>query len=304
MMAAERIEKVEDIAELGRKYGVRDDGTYWIFRAERTEQDLKSSLEEAFELYGVSKRDDKRKYEIEIVRAFQRKASLYLEHEPDKDDVLEWLALLRHWGGAARITDWTYSFYIAVYFALAENSKGRIWAFNAAHANKTEVIMKKIETHGDGDRVNKLTGEFEKKADVLGILREGDKLNDLAICCYCLSRDVKPVRFVYAVNPFRMNKRLTIQQGLFLMPGDITCSFSQNIDGNLDGDIMKNDILKEIVVAPAQDSGNNMLKELKYMNISQEVLFPDLGGFARSLKERLAYPEVFAHDRKPTIDGS
>jgi len=300
----ESMKKLEDINKLAQKYRVRDKNNYWIFRAERIEQNLKSSIEEAFELYGVEKPDDKRKYEREIIRSFQRKASLYLEHEPDKDDIFEWLALLRHWGGAARITDWTYSFYVAVYFALAENGKGRIWALNAVHANKPEVIIEKIKKDGDSSRLTELRQKCKKKADLLGIRAQGDKLEDLALACYCLSKDVKPVRFVYAVNPFRMNRRLTIQQGLFLMPGDITHSFVDNMDGNLDGRIVRTDILKEIAVEPTQDNRNNMLKLLKDMNISQEVLFPDLGGFARSLKERFAYPEVFAYERKHSIDGS
>ena len=38
-----------------------------------------------------------------------------------------------------------------------------------------------------------------------------------------------PKRLVCAVNPWRLNEMLTIQQGLFPFPGDIRRSFMDNI---------------------------------------------------------------------------
>jgi hypothetical protein len=49
---------------------------------------LETKLERAFEDFGVPQ-DKKRQYEMEMIREFQRKAGLYLDSEPDKDDVLE-----------------------------------------------------------------------------------------------------------------------------------------------------------------------------------------------------------------------
>ncbi len=58
----------------------------------------------------------------DILREFQHKTGLYLERKPDKDDVLDGLALMRHYGAPTRPTDWTYSFSVA---ALKPSKKER-----------------------------------------------------------------------------------------------------------------------------------------------------------------------------------
>jgi len=117
----------------------------WIFRAESSEANLRTSLEKAVNDYAVP--DDKRpEYEMNIIRKFQRKASLYIEHEPHKDDVLEWLALMRHHGAATRLMDWTYSFFIAVYFALAQRPEGGIvWALNVGNIFEPDPVIEKVK---------------------------------------------------------------------------------------------------------------------------------------------------------------
>ena len=39
----------------------------------------------------------------------------------------------------------------------------------------------------------------------------------------------KPLKFVYPVNPVRLNQRLIIQQGVFLCPADVKVSFEENL---------------------------------------------------------------------------
>ena len=59
----------------------------WVFRAAKSKQNLETGLQEKFKLNGVRK-EDKVKREKELIRAFQRKAALYLEREPDKYKVM------------------------------------------------------------------------------------------------------------------------------------------------------------------------------------------------------------------------
>lgn len=262
----------------------------WIFRGDRTEEDsraLQTKLEKSFNDYNVDM-EKREEYEKRLIRLFQRKAALYLDHEPDKDDMLEWLAVMQHYGATTRLMDWTYSFYIAVYFALAENEEGGVvWAFDASSANDPMKIESKIPKVS---RFNKLVMKFEQRDDVLGIRGKGDKLKDLAIICYLMEN---PFPLVYAVNPFRLNERLTVQQGLFLLPGDIRKSFKENLRNHFENKIGKlKENLHRIEIKPEPRDRNNILRKLRDMNITNEALFPGLGGFAKSVGEYLAYPEI------------
>lgn len=271
-----------------------DKENHWIFRGEKKfkkdeeQKYLCTSLEKAFKDYGICDKNKKVEYEKRIIRKFQRKAALYIEGgEPDKDDILEWLALMRHHGAPARLMDWNYSFYIAIYFALAENTGGGVvWALNAAKINKIKKVKQKIKKKDKNDEFNKLRRKIIKRMnDILEIRSEGDKLDDLAITCYLMEN---PFPLVYAVNPFRLNKRLTIQHGLFLLTGDVREPFKENLKSCFKNN---NDIHK-ITIECDKKKRNEILRHLKNMNINNEVLFPGLDGFAKSTGELLAYPEA------------
>lgn len=277
------IEKLEQ--QYFQKSG--DDTSCGPQKDNENEEYLDTHLEKAFRLNGV-KDEDKRKSERELIRTFQRKAALYLEREPDKDDILEWLAIMRHHGAQTRLLDWVYSFYIAVYFALAENKEGIVWALDASTINTPKPIKEKIENRGTCQRYKDLEKYFQEKSDILGIRKEGDKLVDSAIASYLIDEQSFPC--VYPVNPFRLNKRLSVQQGLFLMPGDIKKSFKENLIATF-GDFKKTQkYLWRVKIVPRTEDRNEILKKLKDMNISNEALFPGLDGFARSVGEGLAYP--------------
>ena len=255
-------------------------------QGQNEEEYLETHLEKAFRLCGV-RDEDKIGRERELIRTFQRKAALYLDHEPDKDDILEWLAIMRHHGAPTRLLDWGYSFYIAVYFALSENNGGIVWALDVSTINTPKPIEEKIGNTKCHQRYEDFKGYFQEKSDKLGIRKEGDKLIDLAIACYFMEH---PFPCVYPVNPFRLNKRLSVQQGLFLMTGDITKSFAENLTATLGGVEETKHYLRRVKITPDRVRRNEILKKLKDMNISNEALFPGLDGFARSVGEGLAYP--------------
>jgi hypothetical protein len=66
-----------------------------------------------------------------------RQCHHYTLHTPEADNVMEWLALMRHYGAPTRLLDCTYSFFAAVYFALEdfelEDAEGEcaVWALNS-----------------------------------------------------------------------------------------------------------------------------------------------------------------------------
>ena len=51
--------------------------------------------------------------------------------------------------------------------------------------------------------------------------------------------------------------------------------------------------LYKIVINVCVDQRNEILSQLRSMNIYEAVLFPDLDGFAKSMRQEFAYPEIF-----------
>jgi hypothetical protein len=100
-------------SDLERFFASLDGGLdRWCFRGHhRPEWSLVSSLDRM-----VS--HDRRDAETFLIGEFQRSAQHFLGFVPDKDDVLEWLALMQHHGTPTRLLDFTLSPYIGLYFAL------------------------------------------------------------------------------------------------------------------------------------------------------------------------------------------
>jgi hypothetical protein len=96
---------------------------------------------------------------------------------------------------------------------------------------------------------------------------------------------------IIVVNPFRLSERSTIQQGVFLMPGDISIPFEENIS-KFD---RKFDRLTRIEIPIVPEIRKEFLLHLHRMNISRATLFPGLQGYAESLNARLALPEVLSY---------
>ncbi|OGW03427.1 MAG: hypothetical protein A2Z59_09400 [Nitrospinae bacterium RIFCSPLOWO2_02_39_17] len=250
----------------------------WIFRGENyshnrpgnINKDFKSSLDKAFKRFDVA---ENRRKDIEknLVREFQRKAQLYSEGK--SVDLLEALALLRHYEGPARILDWGYSFFVNVYFAVARakpNDNLAVWAINndwLAERNKNFEI--------EIGKVDKAAEPCDKSSKSLEYLMEN------------------PKSFIYAVNPYHLNERLSIQQGVLLVQGDIKKSWGANLTGMIEKDEENKKskygtLLWKIDIKLKIEELRNVLKRLHHINISQATLFPDLGGFAQSLTNRIA----------------
>jgi hypothetical protein len=216
-------------------------------------------------------------FERELLLRFQRRAHHYISNPPDDDDVLDWLALMQHYGVPTRLLDWTLSPYVALYFAL-ENCRPdadcAVWAINTIWLSQTARETLLHSQTARGSLINDpraLTNPNERAF--------GDYLNKILVAAE--SADV-----VVEANPFRMNERVAAQQGVFL------CSFShmRSFEQNLLEMIVKRmppaapAIWKFVIRASERSS---MIRELDRMNINGASLFPGLDGFARSLKLQL-----------------
>ena len=91
------------------------------------------------------------------------------------------------------------------------------------------------------------------------------------------STGAPPNLCVAPIQPFRMNERLSIQQGLFLCPAQVRMSFEENLQAmSLTGTKI------EKLVFPST-LREEILAELNKMNINRASLFPGIDGFAQSL---------------------
>jgi hypothetical protein len=84
---------------------------------------------------------------------------------------------------------------------------------------------------------------------------------------------------VYPLNPFHLNERLVIQQGVFLVPGDVTKSFMENLQALGPA----GDNVVEIRFYASREFMREATLQLHRMNVNSATLFPGLDGFAQHL---------------------
>jgi hypothetical protein len=105
----------------------------WAFRGQGDSRwPLSSSLYRYLCAYLPDKAEWERREE-HILRAFMRKAHLLLERVPEADNTFEWLGLMQHHGAPTRLIDFTWSPYVAAFFALERAAEeAAVWALHPA----------------------------------------------------------------------------------------------------------------------------------------------------------------------------
>jgi hypothetical protein len=206
---------------------------------------------------------DRPSFEKELVRQFRRTYHQYSVHVPDDSNILEWLSLMQHHGAPTRLLDFTYSLYVALYFAL-ENcvaAKCVVWAIDGKWAMDESIRL--MASAG------KENPSFLKKR------YEESDMGAIAPFFF----EYPYVRCACPQNPFRLNERLAIQKGVFLIQGSIATPFLKNLRAMTDHSKPKNVRKLEIPKASRRD----FLQRLFDMNITRTSLFPGLDGYAQSL---------------------
>ncbi len=276
-------------------------GKQWIFRGQpSSKMSLRSTLERAIVVFGSAgsrklpakaepdfedqknllyrtilaqglvgrKRHSAFDIELSLLRKFRRQCYIYTSQLPDDENFMEWFALMRHFGAPTRLLDWTYSFFVALFFAIdgAEEDAG-IWALD------TDWLRERVN-----DCFPVELQIFDKDPNV-----RKDTFREL------FAAD-KAKSMVYAVNPYRRNERLSIQQGIFLCPGRIDIPFEENLEPLLDVSNARQFFCK-LTLNVNGAVRNKVLNHLQGMNVHRATLFPGLEGFAQSLAANLANPD-------------
>ena len=117
----------------------------WLYRGQRDASwVLQTSLERCCDRQRFLP-DQRVVIENELSREFRRGYHQYASHVPGVGALLEWLSLMQHHGAPTRLLDFTYSIYVAAYFALEEASgESAVWAIDASWAiRQAELAMRK-----------------------------------------------------------------------------------------------------------------------------------------------------------------
>ena len=241
---------------------------HWIYRGQG---DASWDLSTSFERTGLSEKHEF--LEMGILSDFKSGLSIYNNNEPKPNTIVEWLSLLQHHGGATRLLDFTYSPFIASFFAFENHiaDEVSIWAI-------------------DQDYISKRLFNFLHKNDYGENFKEF--MNMTADENYSKIFFENNLDCVIPIEPFTMIKRYFQQQSTFLSTGNSRSPFMEQLDFLTNGDKF---IFKFILPSKLRTS---ILNELHLMNINKVSLFPDLDGYAKYISMK---PELYSENELDEI---
>jgi hypothetical protein len=279
--AFKRVKVVDEASLLGyaRELPTHEPQHPWLFRGMPSDFPLQTSLERVLIDAGIGLTEAPQ-VERKLLKEFKRRAHFWVDPLPGHGDVLGWLALMQHYGAPTRLLDWTYSFFVAAFFALRDAVS------NPPHMRKAAVVWALFR---DAFSLKEQAPAARKAYDDVEVnsswqadmgRADADNIYD-GINAYLLHVMENPTRSIWAINAFQLNERLSVQQGLFVCPGDLTTSFEQNLMAGRPSP--ENLVCFEVSTEPR--ARREMLGALHRMNINNASLFPGLDGFAGSLKQ-------------------
>ncbi len=280
---------------------IEPDKWRWAFRGVRkSNYRLKSRLDRIIEdrsKFGSAhdySRINKQVAEEYLLSQFKRAAHHFIEGSmvPKDNDILEWLALMQHYGTPTRLLDFTRSPYVACFFALEELAKNTPDVTEKEEAAEKETKKRKVPVIEDCsiwavDTLWLIEKSFPRIAENL----LGYTANSLLDSKFMAKKfDTLLVKYrkplVLPVVPPRSNPRLLVQQGLFLCSSLVEGDFQDNLKSYQGNKDMYKHVYKIIIEGRIR---TEVLSELRLMNISRASLFPGLEGYAASLAHEIEY---------------
>jgi hypothetical protein len=223
-------------------------GKNWIFRGHANSE---------WEIASLVSRDAKRlskdieEFEREALIGFKRRGRGLAPQSERPKGMLEWLALLQHHGGPTRLIDFTYSYWVALFFA-TEFALGDCALFLL---DTTPLLAEKKRETVNHD-------------NLLSCLLGMNKIH------YFIKKNHTSIQMCIPTN---LNTRIAIQQGLFIYQTNIKDSFLESCNTPSCKVQLKKIIVDESIV-------KDLKMKLSKTNCISSVLFPGIDGFARSMR--------------------
>jgi hypothetical protein len=232
----------------------------WAFRGQAdTNWPLESSLTRYLKTFGGSP-DEWVDREKKILHTFKRKAHLLLPRTPEEGETLEWLALMQHHGAPTRLLDFTWSPYVAAFFALERATQdAAIWAISSGPKVPNYIgsyISALLNRVLELEHSKTLSDEFRQAAE---------------------TEEIQPILMG---DPVLMNQRMTTQAGTFIIP-------TMHIDLPIESIVPQSSILKLKLIS--KSLRKQTMDRLYNMNINNATLFPGVDGLAKSLAFELEF---------------
>jgi hypothetical protein len=285
------------------------DMSHFVFRGQaNTNWDLSTSLERFIKKFDPTIKNHFF-FEKWMLDDFKKKIHLHTLNFKLPDNNFDWLSVMQHFGAPTRLLDFTYSFYVACYFALIDsNTDSSVWAINRYNLGK------------------QIKNKFELPYTQGYVLKDEINRHHIELANKHIALNFQTKSAVISLDSEIITDRLLKQQGLFLMPTNEKESFMKNLGSifnisNLEEvksisieeinqiisskpsinetNIESIDKLQEILNADdpidiikfeiPKNSRNNILEQLRQMNITSEILFPGIDGLAKSLIQGYLY---------------
>jgi hypothetical protein len=228
-----------------------------MFRGHSGDWELKSTLHRACDRFGKDY-SLARAIEYALMRDFRRSYN-GSDDARVRDDPMYCMAKMQHYGAPTRLIDWTYSFFIALYFAMesaAVRQDAFIWAFNY------EWIREKANKLGIKNWKFRNIDETAGRADLF----ENEYFT-------------REHRMVFAESSLDLNSRLADQQGVFLLPGIV----SETVDSIFNTLLDRESVLKIATLRLDEDEFAKVMGKLYRMKLNHKSIYADSSWFGRDI---------------------
>jgi hypothetical protein len=226
---------------------------------------LKPSLHRA--LLRIDNVVDRVLIETESIETFRRHARSLLHFSELKylHTIRDSLVLLQHYGAPTRLLDWTFSPWVAAYFACERGSEdGVIWAFNRAELLKTQTDLER-----------RLEGKKREEFDRFSALEKAEDVLQWRDAAFQPNLHIRSFRYEFA------NPQMTAQQSLFTMSGTLDEGHERSIARILK---QRGNTLRVVVRAKIM---RTVQQRLFRMNVNALSLFPTTSGVGRHIAEAI-----------------